>query len=48
MRWPRADRAKLHDNVDIFGNARVTSEIRLWHVDHMPITWRVLTVNYQT
>ena len=48
---PGADRAKLHDDVFLFGNARITSdrsEIPAVACKHSkPITWRVLAPNYQ-
>ena len=49
---PGVDRAKLHNDVDLFGNARITSdrsEIPAVVCKHSkPITWRVLAPNYQT
>ena len=49
---PWADRAKLHDDVGLFRNARITSdrsEILTVACKHSkPITWRVLAPNYQT
>ena len=46
---PWADRAKLHDDFDLFGNARITShlsEIPTVACRHSkPITWRVLAPN---
>ena len=49
---PLAIRPKLHDDVDLFGNARITSdrsEISAVACKHSkPITWRVLAPNYQT
>ena len=48
---PGADCAKLHDDFDLFGNARITSdrsEISAVAFKHSkPITWRVLAPNYQ-
>ena len=48
---PWADRAKLHDDVGLFRNARITSdrsEILTVACKHSkPITWRVLAPNYQ-
>ena len=47
-----AERAKLHDDFNLFGNARITSdrsEISAVACKHSkPITWRVLAPNYQT
>ena len=54
LKWsgPGVDRAKLHDDFDLFGNARITSdrsEISAVACKHSkPITWRVLAPNYQT
>ena len=53
LKWssPGVDRAKLHDDFDHFGNARIISdrsEISALVCKHSkPITWRVLPPNYQ-
>ena len=52
LRSPGAVRAKLHDDFDLFGNARITSdrsEISAVACKHSkPITWRGLAQHYQT